>query len=362
MKNRHTYSTTLLRLLAALCLCAGAAAREQKGQAKEFEPTAAQKAEAERMRGALAETVGERFEVARHLLARRSRWHGGAVYWLAYLRAKRPGEYYVRYKYRYNDRANPRDPLYTFVEHKTLVRVGPAGCDRTPRSNFICVGDTFILPVLVGEHSEHTFSLESQAFTPRAPETAKAWRQIDEGRLSHEPVANPAARFLKYLGSRASYSPHRAAGYTVRYSATFEAVAPGAFNLSLRRNIPGVAPPAGGNRAGGGTPVLIHDPKAPATVLSSGDDVHGYSERFSSTGGGTTFHTTPIILQPGELLTLHYSSHSRRGFSAGGESREAIEAGIKDHLPVITLLPFHVDPEQDFNEWLAEFLPSRGRG
>jgi hypothetical protein len=100
VRNRHTYPTTLLRLLAALCLCAGAAAQGEKEQLKEFEPTAAQKAEAERMRGALAETVGERFEVARHRLARRSNWHGGQLYWLAHLRAKRPGDFHVKYRYR----------------------------------------------------------------------------------------------------------------------------------------------------------------------------------------------------------------------------------------------------------------------
>jgi hypothetical protein len=362
MRHRRTHSTTLLPLLAALCLCAGAAAQAPKEPAKEFKPTAAQKAEAERMRGALAETVGERFEVARHRLARRSKWHGGAVYWLAHLRAQRPGEYYVRYKYRYKDQANPRDPLYTFVEHQTLVRVGPRGCERRPRYNFVCVGDTFILPVLLGEHSGHTFSLESQVFSPGDPATAKTLRGIDEAGLHRDPVPNPAAPFLKYLGSHAHYSPHRASGYTVSYTATFEAVGPGAFNLSLRSSIPGVGAPTASSAAVGSVPVIVLDPKATVTVLSRGDNVHGYSERFSSTGGGTSYLTTPVILQPGELLTLHYGGYSHRGWTPGGENKAAVEAGIKDRLPVITLLPFHVDPAQDFNEWIVEFLPSRGRG
>jgi hypothetical protein len=239
MKKTPTPTTRLpLLLLAALCLCAGAAAQAPQGRAKKFEPTAAQKAEAERMRGALAETVGERFEVSRHRLARRSQWYGGTVYWLAHLRAKRPGEYYVRYKYRYTDRVNPKDPLYTFVEHQTLVRVGPQGCDRRPRRNFVCVGDTFILPVLVGDHAGHTFSLESQPFSPGDPATAGALRRMDEAGLHREPVPNPAAAFLKYVGSRAEVALYRAGGYAVRYSATFEAVGPGAFNLSLRPHIP----------------------------------------------------------------------------------------------------------------------------
>ena len=362
MENQRTYMTTTrlpLLLLAALCLCAGAAAQARKEPAKEFEPAAAQKAEAERMRGALAETIGERFEVARHRLARRSRWHGGAVYWLAHLRARRAGEYYVRYKYRYNDRVNPREPLYTFVEHQTLVRVGPRGCERRPRHNFICVGDTFILPVLVGDHAGHTFSLESQVFSPGDPATAQALRGRDGVGLQREPVPNPAAAFLRYVGSRAEVSLHRAAGYTARYSATFEAVGPGAFNLSLRPNMPGT--PAAAAAAAGSTPIVVLDPKAPVTALSSGDNVHGYTERFSSRGGGNSYLTTPVILQPGELLTLHYLSYSRRGRDPGDESGEAIEAGVKDRLPVITLLPFRFDPAQDFNEWLVEFLPPARR-
>lgn len=361
MKNRHTYTTTPLLLLAALCLCAGAAAQEQRGRSKEFEPTAAQEAEAGRMRGALAEAVGEGFEVERHRLTRRSNWYGGQLYWLAYMRAKRPGGYGVKYKYRYMDRANPRDPLYTFVEHKTFVGVGPEGCARRPRSNLVCVGDTFILPVLVGEHSGHAFSAEPRPFSPEDPSAAKSLRRSDESGLHREPVPNPAAPFLKYLGSRAHVAPHRIPGYTVRHSAVFEAVGPGAFNLRLRPNIPGAAPPAGGERSDAGVPVVVLDPKAPATVLASGDDVHGYSERFSSTGGGTSFLTTPVILQPGELLTIHYHTYSRRGRGAEFESGEALKAGVKDRLPVITLLPFQVDPAQDFNEWVLQFLPPARR-
>jgi hypothetical protein len=92
-------------------------------------------------------------------------------------------------------------------------------------------------------------------------------------------------------------------------------------------------------------------------VLSSGDNVHGYTERFSSSGGGTGYRTTPVILQIGERLTLRYGGYSRRGLSAGGESREALEASVKLYPPIVSLLPFRFDPAQEFNEWLVEFLP-----
>src|SRR5688500_20170640 len=97
MKNKQPRlrrSPFLLR--AALCLCAAtAAAQPKREQAKAFEPNAAQRAEAARMRGALAEALGERFEVARERLTRRSAWHGGQLYWLAHQRATGPGYVYV---------------------------------------------------------------------------------------------------------------------------------------------------------------------------------------------------------------------------------------------------------------------------
>jgi hypothetical protein len=361
MKRTYTHSSKtrgLLPLLALLCLCATTAAQPTKKPERAFEPTAAQRAEAARLRGALAATIGGHFEVARERLTRRSNWHGGGLYWLAHLRAQRPGEFYVRYKYRYKDHVHPQDPLYTFVEHQTLVRVGPRGCERRPRYNFICVGDTFILPVLVNDYSEHTFSIEAQPFSSGDPATAKSLRSIEENRLDRESIENPAAEFMKYVGRRAHYSPHRALGYTMTFEVTFEAVKPGSFNLAVGTSMSAAGPQTlAASAAAGSVPVVVVEPRAPITVLSSGDNVHGYTERFSSSGGGNSYLTTPIILQPGERLTLKYLSYSRRGLSADGENEQALEASIKDYPVVITLLPFYVDPARDYNEWLIEFLP-----
>lgn len=345
MKNRHTYTATtrrLLLLLAALCMCVSAAAQSANEPAEESAPTTAQRAEAARLRGALAAALGEQFEVARDRLARRSNWHGGGLYWLAHLRARRAGEFYVKYRYRYKDHVHPQDPLYTFVEHQTLVRVGPRGCPRQPQYNFVCVGDTVILPVVFNDYTEHTFSIASQPFTP-SNETSEMLRRPLEDGLYHAEVSNPAAQFLTYLGSRAHSSPHRAPGYTMNFYATFEAARPGSFNLTVGAS---------------SMPVVIVEPGTPITVLSSREDVHGYTERFSS-NSGNSYLTTPVILQPGDRLTLQYQSYSHRGLSAGGENKEALEASVKDSPPVITFLPFRVDPAQDFNEWIVEFLPPR---
>lgn len=350
-KTRAQTLRGLFPLLAALCLCGAASAQP----AKKFEPTPAQAAEAARLRGALVGALGEDFDIPRERLTRRSNWHGGGLYWLAHLRAKRPGGFSVKYKYRYKDHVKPHDPLYTFVEHQTFVSVGPRGCERRPRSNSVCVGDTVILPVVVNDYTEHTFSIEAQPYAPGDGSTEKTLRNMEEAGLYREPVPNPAENFLRYVGRRAHYSPHRAPGYTMTYEATFEAVRPGSFNLAVGTSVSPAGPPT----AAGSVPVVIVEKGAPITVLSVKDDVHGYTERFSSRGGGTSYLTTPVLLQVGERLTLKYSGYSRRGLSPGGENRDALEATVKDHAPVIALLPFHIEAARDFNEWVIDFFPPR---
>jgi hypothetical protein len=352
-----TTRRTLLALLAALCLSAGAAAQTKKEDAKdsqkEFTPTRAQTAEAARLRAALAAALGDNFEIVSDRLALHANWDGG-LYWLAHLRAARPGGFHVKYKYRYRDHVHPEDPLYTFVERDTGIHVGPRACARAPRYNRVCVGDTVILPVVLNDYTEHSFNVSALPYAPDDEATEKLLRDADVVGLDPTLVANPAAEFLKYLGSRAYYSPHRAPGYTMNYYATFEAVRPGSFNLSL-----GLSAPAAGTQAvDGSVPVVIVERGAPITILSSREDVHGYTERFSS-NSGDGYLTTPLILQPGDRVTLQYHSYSVRGFSKGGENEEALEASVKDYPPVVTLLPFDYDPARDFNEWLAGFLPPR---
>jgi hypothetical protein len=363
MKHTHAATRrTLLALLAALCLCAGATAQTKKENAKEspkesskeFKPTRAQAAEAARLRGALAAALGDNFEIARDRLARRSNYHGGGLYWLAHLRASRPGGFHVKYKYRYRDHVHPEDPLYNFVERDTTISVGPRGCARIPSGNHVCVGDTVILPVVFNDFTEHSFTLAAEPHTPASEDSGSPSRDADDATLRREPVNNPAAEFLKYVGSRAYYSPHRAPGYTLTFYATFEAVRPGSFNLSL-----GLRAPAAGTQAvDGSVPVVVVERGEPVTILSTRENVHGYTERFSS-NSSDNYLTTPLILQPGDRITLQYYSRSHRGLSAGGENEEELEASVKDYPPVVTMLPFDFDPESDFNEWLVGFLPPR---
>lgn len=353
MKHTHDATRrTLLALLAALCLCAGASAQEKKE--KEFKPTRAQTAEAARLRAALADALGDNFEIVTDRLVRRSNYHGGGIYWLTHLRAARPGGFHLKYRYRYKDHAHPEDPLYTFVERDTAISVGPRGCSRITRGNHVCVGDTVILPVVVNDYTEHVFTFNADAYTPAFERPDTSLRDAEDTALQRDNVNNTAAEFLKYVGSRAHYSPHRTLGYTLTFHATFEAVRPGSFNLSL-----GVSEPANpASAALGSVPVRIVGRGEPITILSSRENVRGYTERFSS-NSGEEYRTTPLTLEPGDRITLEYFSYSRRGRTAGGENEEALEATVKDYPPVITILPFDFDPAQDFNEWLAGFLPPR---
>ncbi len=344
MKRTHAKKKkkTLNLLILILCLCATGAAQSLKEQSTEFEPTATQRASAERLRNALTSAVGQSFEVARDELKKRPAERGGGLYWLAHLRARKSGEYTVEYRYRFKDRDRPRDPLYDFVEHSTHVRVGERGCPRRTRDNFVCVGDTVILPVLFEDYTGHTFRLETQPYTPGNPEAEEAARAAEDAALYREPVPNPAEGYLRYVGRRAVYAPLRAPGYTLNYEAVFEAVRPGNFNLSV---------------GGDPVPVIIVMPWTPVTILSSRDEVRGYTDRFSSGGSGTNYTTTPVILRVGERLTLRYRTYTHHGLSEGGEKRETPEAAVKEHAPAITVKPFRVDPAREFNEWLVEFLP-----
>ena len=313
-------------------------------------PAAAQKDEGRRaaLRRAFVEAFGEHLEVASEELTRRSAWHGVGLYWLVHAMPKRAGYFRLKYRYRNVDHVNPKDPTHEFVERTMGFRVGERGCARRPRHAHVCVGDTLILPFVAGDSrndfAEHVFTLD--AYHPPSNDDAETYeRPHDEKTFSSEPVNNPAGAFLKYVGRHSSYSPHRALGYTMEFYATFEAVAPGRFNLLLAASPPteGAATAA---RLAGSVPVVVVERGAPITALVPRASVRGYSQSFESTWG-EGYPVTPLILQPGERVTLPYHAFSVRGRDPGPGER------AKDPAPFITLLPFHVDPAQGFNEWVV---------
>lgn len=324
--------------------------------------------DAKLLRRALEAAVGGEFVFVRDELVRRSAYYGGGAYWLAHVRPKRAGSFSLKYTYRYEDPFNKEDPLYTHVAHTITINVGPRGCYRPPQHlnafSWPCLGDTVILPVVLDAYkrtyTEHKFEFAvlsvSKGGEPAGPND---WQRVElrrqEAGLGKDEIANPLAEHLKYVGSTSHVSPHRAAGFTVEYYATFEAVRPGRFNLLLGRVSAPVLSKLTPQQAGG-IPVIVVARGTPVTWLAARESVHGYTERFGS-HSGNEYHTTPVILQPGERLTVRYGGFTRGG--RDGERGRGAAERQKPPPPDITRLPFYVNPDEGFNEWLVNHLPAR---
>jgi hypothetical protein len=317
------------------------------------------------LRRLFVEAFGEDFELVRDEVARRSTWHGGGQFWLAHAKPKRSGHFKLKYKYRYVDRVRPKDPLYEWVEHEIPVWVGPRGCRRRVQDrNYadVCLGDTVIVPVVLDNFNGHTFSLTGRELQPPSEPLAESLRMEMAARaeadkkLNTEPVANPAGEFLKYVGSSAHYSPHRAPGFTMSFYATFEAVKPGSFNLSVGARVTEDLPLGVGRS--GGVPVIIVKEGTPLTLLASGEYVNSYGGGFSS-GTGNGYLTTPLIMQPGDRITLEFHGYSVRGFRSEERTESDPEVAVKKVAPVISMSPFYVNPEESFNQLVVEHLPVR---
>jgi len=317
------------------------------------------------LRRALAAALGGEFEIVRDEVTRRSNYHGGGAFWLVHVRPKRSGRFSLKYTYEYVDPFRTDEPRETRVEHTIPLGVGPRGCWRRPEymasSYHPCLGDTVILPFALDAYKKvyegHAFAFTVHSVAPpgagAGPEKwEEALTREQEAGLRRDSVANPVAEHLKYLGSAAHVMPHRSSGFTAEYHATFEALKPGRFNLLLGVSEQEVSE-LGSGRAGG-VPVIVVERGAPVTWLAAREEVSDYVGRFSA-HAGNSYLTTPVVMQPGERLTLRYGGFTRRGFRAETDREGSIE---ERHLPPsITRLPFRVDPDDSFNEWIVNHLP-----
>lgn len=295
-----------------------------------------------RLRQALGEAFGDDFEIARTELSSELRERGG-TFWLVHARPRRSGDYELRYQYEYRDHVNPRDPLYTHVEHTSYIRVGERGCWRRRQRKDVCLGDTIILPFVVNDHTGHVFTLGRRGSAAgggagEAPPPVETAPAVDS-------VANPLSAHLRYLGTSRYDMLKRNGGGTTVLSAEFQAVAPGRFNLALGET----------TSAAGSIPIIIVPQGQPVTVLLSGETVVGTDrlQGFSS-HGGNAYSTSVLLLQPGDRITLEYA---HREFTPREEREAAAGARQSQDPPVITRFPFYLDPGQRFNAWIAPHLP-----
>ena len=303
-----------------------------------------------RLRHDLAAALAGDFDIVRAELRANTPERAG-TFWLAHLQPRRPGAYDLRYTYDYRDRRRPEDPLYTHVEHTSILRIGAAGCARRREGRDACLGDVLVVPIVAGDHAGgftgHTFEVT------RRPEAGDAVAEPEPvaaapGADTH---ANPATPHLRYLGTRMVEMPHRNLGSTTTHHADFTAQAPGAFNLSLRPGGPSAAEPA---ESAGSIPVVVVPRGQPVTVLLENERIRSYhaSGRFAS-NTGNQYLTSVLLLQPGDRISLTYHTTTLRGRIPSPADREA----ARNLSPVISVHPFQVPARNRFNAWIADHLP-----
>jgi hypothetical protein len=301
-----------------------------------------------RLRQALAEALGDDFEIAHTELSEGLRERGG-TFWLVHARPRRSGDYELRYRYDYRDRVRPHDPLYTHVEHTSYIRVGERGCWRRREGKDVCLGDTIILPFVVNDYTGHIFTVGRRGSTASGG-AGETQAPPVEMAPAVDSVANPLAAHLRYLGSRSNVILHRNGGGTIVISAEFQAVAPGSFNLSLGET----SSPAGS------IPIVIVPRGQPVTVLLAGETVVGKDQlRGFSSHGGNQYPTTVLLLQPGDRITLEYGGRrftAHEEFAGNSGARK-----LQDSAPVIGRFPFQLDTDARFNAWIAPHLPAQAR-
>jgi hypothetical protein len=291
-----------------------------------------------RLRQGLAAALGGDFQIVRTELHSGLRERGG-IFWLAHVRPLRSGDYSLRYVHEYIDRARPKDPLYTHVEHTTAFAVGEAGCLRRAERRTACLGDVIVIPVMAGDGRG---PLGGHVFEASRRGDAGAWQRFAEPPPEDERAAttpNPAAPNLRYLGARLTEMPHRSLGETVEVNAVFEAGAPGALELSVG----GVA-----------VPVVVVERGTPVTVLLEHERIREYHQEAGfASHTGSQYATDVLLLQPGDRIAVKLLTETVRGRDFTAEERE----GFRRTPPEIAVRPFRVDRERRFNALIAEHLP-----
>ena len=153
-----------------------------------------------------------------------------AQYWLAVVRVKRPVTIIFRHTFE-------QTHSYRHMDIESRIVVADTGCQRTLRPDLrpqtFCVGDTLILPIVIGAHTnQHAFS--------RVSRFPQYYDSPFSGTIDTQEVENPTAAHLRYLGREAHVAMHRAGREaSVSFVAFFEATGVGRFNLRLSPRITG---------------------------------------------------------------------------------------------------------------------------
>ena len=297
------------------------------------------------------------FELVRDEVRGNDSSHTGGRYWLAHVKPKQSGFYSLKYTYKNVGSPNnyPEEG-----EHQLGINVGGKICYRYNNIDSgigsYCLGDTIILPIRLDGVSEHSFNLERRLQNGESLQEAQK-RQKSFVRFSEiKQVGNPLVANLKLLGTQRSSSPYRSCcRERVTHYAYFEAVSPGRFNLSVSSLRADERLDALTKPESGGIPIIIVNPGTPITALLSGERTINYADnkRFSA-HAGNSFMTNVLILQPGDVFTIQYSEYTI-GDTIGAKLPKRPEP--LDLKPVIYKLPFEIDKNWGFNEWIVNYFP-----
>src|SRR6266850_5895324 len=281
---------------------------------------------------------------------------GGGIYWLAHLKPKRAGRFYLRHTYK-----DPHEN-YSHTEQEIRVGVSPQSCRRglpfAATYTRICLGDTIIFPVDIDDFTRHQFKL-IRADYPNADST---WKTFDDPRpeiggpgFDRTPIANPVDELLRYEGSYSVESALAYPGYTLQWYAVFEAMKPGRFNLEV------TAANASSTVAFSTQPIIVVEPGAPVTVLAAWEELRFFSkgrhgQEWRAGSSGNSYVTDLMILQPGDRISLPYHTFTRN-LQYEGRHGTGIAADPTDIKPVIIVHPFSLNLNYNINEWVVGFLP-----
>lgn len=291
------------------------------------------------------------FDLLKDEMKTRSVERGGGTYWLAFVKPKRTGYFYLQYRYQESGHLDIR-------EHEIRFSIGSERCRRGAPSSGVygrfCLGDTIIVPVLVNSYAGHEFKITKAEYTNEKEDASAS--TADSSHLDTSPVDNPALPTLRYAGRESHKSLHRSLGYTLNLTAQFVAASPGRINLV-------VSAVGFGNAAiksNEGVPIVVLPLGAPATLIAGREEVRGYRKGFDgreylASTSGNSYMTQVWILQPGDRISVRYFSVVRSGELERRFSADARDPS-EDLNPVINVRPFAPDIRYDFTEWIVEYL------
>lgn len=312
----------------------------------------------EQLREKFVEVTKNDFEVVKDYINQRPVARGGETFWLIHVKPKKSGHYALKYTFKYTHKfSHPEEG-----ENELIIRVGEKNCSRYNINNLgisnICLGDTAIVPIRLDQRTAHQFSLKSTYQDGESiGKTQKYWKPAYTETL---PSINQLEKHLNYLGTVRSVMPHRNFGAeTITYTAYFEAKEPGRFNFTTTT--------IGDNEMLADTskmnpldaiPIIILKPETPITALVYFENTINYSDNKRFSGhAGNNFLTKLLIIQPGDVFSVEYSRYVNREELGKKMPLPEKLTDDKNRKLVMYKLPFAVNKDWSYNEWLIKYLP-----